>query len=175
MHRTRNGSFSRKGDGWFWLMPASQPGLALTVDGAGTKNGTKIILAKDNKSDAQLWSLTKQDNGSYALEPKHAPGMGLDHLGGRKEIGAKVDLWQHKQGDQHLQWFIKPLAGSGIAEAKQDDAPGYTPPAVKPEDIKPGRIETFTFTQSKIFPGTVREVTVFIPAQYDASKPRAFM
>jgi gluconolactonase len=160
-----------RGDGWFWLMPASQPGLALTMDGAGTKNGTKIILAKDNKSDAQLWSLTKQDNGSYALEPKHAPGMGLDHLGGRKEIGAKVDLWQHKQGDQHLQWFIKPLAGSGIAEAKQDDAPGYTPPAVKPEDIKPGRIETFTFTQSKIFPGTVREVTVFIPAQYDASKP----
>jgi len=39
------------------------------------------------------------------------------------------------------------------------------------EDILSGRIETFQFTQSKIFPGTVREVTVFIPAQYDASKP----
>lgn len=39
------------------------------------------------------------------------------------------------------------------------------------QDIKPGRIETFQFTQSKIFPGTVREITVFIPAQYDASKP----
>jgi hypothetical protein len=42
------------------------------------------------------------------------------------------------------------------------------------QDIKPGRIETFQFTQSKIFPGTVREVTVFIPAQYDASKPACF-
>jgi enterochelin esterase-like enzyme/sugar lactone lactonase YvrE len=39
------------------------------------------------------------------------------------------------------------------------------------QDILPGRVETFPFTQSKIFPGTVREVTVFIPAQYDASKP----
>ncbi len=160
-----------RGDGWSWIMPASQPGLALTVDGAGTKNGTKLLLAKNNQSDAQLWSITKNDNGSYSLEPKHAPGMGLDHFGGKKEPGAKVDLWQHKPGDGHLQWFIRPLAGSGIAEAKKDDAPTYTPPALKPEDIKEGRIETCQFTQSKIFPGTVREVTVFIPAQYDASKP----
>jgi sugar lactone lactonase YvrE/enterochelin esterase-like enzyme len=160
-----------RGDGWNWLMPASQPGLALTVDGASTTNGTKVLLAKDTKSDAQLWSLTKQDNGSYAIEPKHAPGMGLDHLGGKKEVGAKVDLWQHRKGDSHLQWFVRPLAGSGIVEAKKVAVPVYTPPAIKPEAILPGRIETFTFNTSRIFPGTVREVTVFIPAQYDGSKP----
>jgi sugar lactone lactonase YvrE/enterochelin esterase-like enzyme len=160
-----------RGDGWNWLMPASQPGLALTVDGASTTNGTKVLLAKDTKSDAQLWSLTKQDNGSYAIEPKHAPGMGLDHLGGKKEVGAKVDLWQHRKGDSHLQWFVRPLAGSGIVEAKKAAVPIYTPPTIKPEAILPGRIETFTFNTSRIFPGTVREVTVFIPAQYDGSKP----
>jgi sugar lactone lactonase YvrE/enterochelin esterase-like enzyme len=160
-----------RGDGWNWLMPASQPGLALTVDGASTTNGTKVLLAKDTKSDAQLWSLTKQDNGSYAIEPKHAPGMGLDHLGGKKEVGAKVNLWQHRKGDSHLQWFVRPLAGSGIVEAKKVAVPVYTPPAIKPEAILPGRIETFTFNTSRIFPGTVREVTVFIPAQYDGSKP----
>ncbi len=158
------------GGGWNSIMPASQPGLVLTVDGAGTKNGTKLILAKDNKSDAQLWSLARQENGAYALEPKHAPGMGLDHLGGRKEPGAKVDLWQHKPGDGHLQWFIRPLAGSNVVQPSPA-APSYTPPAMDPKDIQQGRIETFQFTQSKIFPGTVREVTVFIPAQYDASKP----
>ena len=160
-----------RGDGFAWLMPASQPGLALTVDGAGTTNGTKVLLAKDNKSDAQLWSLTKQDNGSYAIEPKHTPGMGLDHLGGKKEVGAKVDLWQHKKGDSHLQWFVRPLAGSNVVQPSTAAAPTYTPPAIKPEDIKEGRIETFTFSQGKVFPGTMREVTVFIPAQYDASKP----
>lgn len=159
-----------RGDGFAWIMPSSQPGLALTVESAGTKNGTKIILAKDNKSDAQLWSLTKQDNGSYAIEPKHTTGMGLDHFGGKKEVGAKVDLWQHNKGDSHLQWFVRPLAGSNVVQPSSA-APTYTPPTIKPEDIKEGRIETFTFAQSKVFPGTVREVTVFIPAQYDASKP----
>ena len=159
------------GDGFAWLMPVSQPGLALTVDGAGTKNSTKIVIAKDNKSDAQLWSLTKQDNGSYALEPKHAPGMGLDHFGGKKEVGAKVDLWTHNRGDQHLQWFIRPLAGSGIAEAKKDDAPKYSPPKIDEKDIPRGTTKQFKFEQSTIFPGTTRDVTVFIPAQYDATKP----
>ena len=160
-----------RGDGFSWVMPVSQPGLTLTVDGAGTKSGTKLVLAKDNKSDAQLWAITKNDNGSYSLEPKHAPGMGIDHLGGKKEVGAKVDLWQHKPGDAHLQWFIRPLAGSGIAEARKDDAPKYEPPVIKPEDSRPGTTKQFSFSQSKVFPGTVRDVTVFIPAQYDGSKP----
>ncbi len=163
-----------KGDGFFWLMPSSQPTLTLTVAEAeaGKTNGTKVLLSKDNKSDSQLWSLTKQDNGSYAIEPKHAPGMGLDHFGGKKEVGAKVDLWQHKAGDQHLQWFVRPLAGSSVVQpSSADSAPTYTPLVIKPENIKEGTIKQFSFTQSKVFPGTVRDVTVFIPAQYDASKP----
>ena len=47
----------------------------------------------------------------------------------------------------------------------------YVPPAIKPEDIKPGQIKQFQFNQSKVFPGTVRDVAVFIPAQYDGTKP----
>jgi hypothetical protein len=43
----------------------------------------------------------------------------------------------------------------------------YTPPAIKPEAILSGRIETFTFSQSKVFADTVGQVTVFIPAQDD--------
>ena len=35
----------------------------------------------------------------------------------------------------------------------------------------PGRDQTASFPQSAIFPGTVRDVSVFIPAQYDGSKP----
>lgn len=163
--------FDPKGDGWYWVMPASMPTLTLTVTNDEKKNGAKITIEKENKSDAQLWSITKQENGSYTLVPKHAPGMGLDHFAGKREAGARVDLWQHKAGDQHLQWFIHPLAGNGVVEAKPGDAPKYTPPAIKPEDIKEGTIKQFQFTQSKVFPGTVRDVTVFVPAQYDASKP----
>lgn len=58
-----------------------------------------------------------------------------------------------------------------VAEEKLEDSPKYVPPAIKPEDILPGTTKQFRFTPSKIFPGTVREVTVFIPAQYDGTQP----
>jgi hypothetical protein len=62
-------------------------------------------------------------------------------------------------------------AGRCIAQAPPESGPKYEPPAIKPEEVLPGAIKQFTFAQSAIFPGTVREVTVFIPAQLDAAKP----
>jgi enterochelin esterase-like enzyme/sugar lactone lactonase YvrE len=62
------------------------------------------------------------------------------------------------------------LAGVAMA-AEAAAGPKYEPPAIAPEAVRPGAIKQFTFTQSAVFPGTVREVTVFIPAQYDGSKP----
>ena len=44
-------------------------------------------------------------------------------------------------------------------------------PRSSPEAVPKGEIKDFTFSDSAIFPGTVRQVTVFIPAQYDGSKP----
>src|SRR6266699_3933853 len=38
-----------------------------------------------------------------------------------------------------------------------------------------GRVERFQFTNSTVFPGTVRDGGVYIPAQYDPSKPAALM
>jgi enterochelin esterase-like enzyme/sugar lactone lactonase YvrE len=153
------------------IKPAHDSALALAVAQGAAKQGSAIVLEKDTGKPSQLWSLTKRDNGAYSLTPKHAPGMGLDLLGGKQDPGATVDLWTLNPNDPHLQWFIRPLAGTGAAEANAEDAPKYAPPAIKPEGIKPGTTKQFSFTQSKVFPGTVRDVTVFIPAQYDASKP----
>ena len=44
----------------------------------------------------------------------------------------------------------------------------------KPE-VPHGRVERFQFTNSTVFPGTVRDGGVYIPAQYDPSKPAALM
>jgi gluconolactonase len=42
-------------------------------------------------------------------------------------------------------------------------------------DVPHGRVERFTFTNSTVFPGTVRDGGVYIPAQYDPAKPAALM
>ena len=158
---------------FFTISPLHCPSLVLAVEKAGTTNGTKIVLEADGGLSSQMWQIKKLDNGSYNLVPKHAPQMGIDDLGGKLEPGAKIDLWANNPNDQHLQWFIKPLAGSGVAASTEPEMPGsgYVPPNVKPDDILPGEIKTFKFTASAIFPGTVRDVTVFIPKQYDGSKP----
>ncbi|QNN23713.1 gluconolactonase [Planctomycetales bacterium ZRK34] len=39
------------------------------------------------------------------------------------------------------------------------------------EDAPKGTLTKYTFDQSRIFPGTVRDYWVYIPAQYDGSKP----
>src|SRR5262245_44362659 len=38
-----------------------------------------------------------------------------------------------------------------------------------------GRVERFQITNSTVFPGTVRDAGVYIPAQNDPSKPAALM
>ncbi|SFI15806.1 RICIN domain-containing protein [Planctomicrobium piriforme] len=157
--------------GLFVVQPAHDSSLVLSAAEGGTKNGTAIILEKKVGKPSQFWSLVKHENGTYALLPKHAPQQGLDHFGGNPSPGAKIDLWTYNAGDSHLQWWIRPLAGSGVAKAEAVEPPAYVPPAIDPKAILPGVIHQFTFTQSKIFPGTVREVTVFVPAQYDGSKP----
>ena len=159
-----------KEDGFFAIKPSHDASLALSVAEAGVTRGTRIIVEPDTGKPSQLWALTKQEGGAYTLTPKHAPKMGLDDLGGNIAPGSKIDLWDNRPGDRHLHWLIQPLAGSAVAEVAAESAPTYTPPEIKPEDILPGEIKQFTFTQSKIFPGTVRDVTVFVPAQYDGAK-----
>ena len=42
-------------------------------------------------------------------------------------------------------------------------------------DVPHGRVERFQLTNSTVFPGTVRDGGVYIPAQYDPAKPAALM
>src|SRR6266568_4486118 len=42
-------------------------------------------------------------------------------------------------------------------------------------EVPHGRVERFQFTNFTVFPGTVRDGGVYIPAQYDPSKPAALM
>lgn len=160
-----------KSDGFVSIQPAHQPNLVLAVAQGGGDNGTPVVLEPENAQPWQRWALGRQDNGSYLLTPQHAPGKGLDDFGGQIDTGSKIDLWESIPGDRHLQWFIQPLAGSPLPAATAGPPPAYVAPEIKPEDIRPGEIKETQFKNSMIFPGTIRDVTVFIPAHYDGSKP----
>jgi gluconolactonase len=41
----------------------------------------------------------------------------------------------------------------------------------KPDAVPKGEVSKYTFENSKIFPGTVREYSVYVPKQYDPAKP----
>ncbi len=54
------------------------------------------------------------------------------------------------------------LAALTVAQMCRADAPGAVPK---------GTVTKYTFEGSRIFPGTTREYSVYVPAQYDGSRP----
>lgn len=62
--------------------------------------------------------------------------------------------------------------GPGLLAA-DDYKPG--PDSMPKEGVPEGKVEQFAFNDSKVFPGTARDCWVYIPAQYDESKPAALM
>jgi enterochelin esterase-like enzyme/sugar lactone lactonase YvrE len=149
-----------KGDGFYTLKPSNSPNPILAVSGGKTDNGAVVALAAESDPSWQWWSLKQNDNGSCSLTPKFAPAKGLDDFGGDPSIGARVDLWDFNATDEHLQWILTPMAGAKVPANRKHFA-----------EVPRGVIKNFTFADSAVFPGTRRNGTVFIPAQYDGSKP----
>lgn len=162
---------SQKADGFCNVHPGHESSLVLAVEEGRSKVGARIILEKESGKDSQLWKIIRLENGAYSLTPKHAPSMGLDHFGGKQNPGAQIDLWTHTAGDVHLHWFIRPLAGSPLRDPTPVEGASYVAPSLKAEEILAGEIKSFRFSESKVFPGTERDVTIFVPQQYDGSKP----
>ncbi len=72
-------------------------------------------------------------------------------------------------------WIVQLIAvlsvGIAAGHCRAEDWGAYVPPGIRPEDVLKGAVKHVSFSKSAIFPGTVRDVAVFIPAQYDGSKP----
>lgn len=62
------------------------------------------------------------------------------------------------QRSRSLRPFVVAFCLIGISSLKADEPPK-------------GEVFKYTFDQSKIFPGTTREVSIYVPAQYDPAKP----
>lgn len=61
----------------------------------------------------------------------------------------------------------------GILRAADDYRPG--PEAQRKAGVPEGRVESFELKESKVFPGTERNVWVYIPRQYDGTAALPFM
>lgn len=48
-------------------------------------------------------------------------------------------------------------------------------PDSKVKDVPHGKVTDFDWRESKVFPGTIRHCSIYVPAQYDGSKPAALM
>ncbi len=156
---------TRREQNAYAIRAASSESLVLAVAAGGTDNGTLIVLETDAAKPWQRWTIKANANGSFSLVAMHASGKGLDDFGGGNTPGARQDLWDYNPADEHLQWVLKPLAGATLPA---EFANGRRP---DPLSIPKGTVKDFTFAASAIFAGTRRTGSVFIPAQYEPSKP----
>ena len=62
------------------------------------------------------------------------------------------------------------LFGGAMAQSIKEIYPVDTA-SEEQQGVPKGEILKFTFDNAKIFPGTSREVNIYIPAQYKADKP----
>ena len=75
-----------------------------------------------------------------------------------------------------MRWFIMWLALSFSASLAGADDESYPLGAdsMRHENVPQGKV-TEHIWKSKVFPGTIRRYWVYVPVQYDASKPASVM
>lgn len=74
--------------------------------------------------------------------------------------------------------FFFAFAGTmnSLALAQEGDGPYPVDESqVKKPDVPTGKVTRHTFGESKVFPGTQRNYAIYVPAQYDESKPACLM
>jgi len=82
-----------------------------------------------------------------------------------KDVGNFQDFqYELKAGDQ--------IIGNGAVKIEYYPE---APESQKSADVPEGKLHRHSWTDSKVFPGTRRELEVYIPAQYDGSEPAALM
>src|SRR5687768_9430758 len=63
------------------------------------------------------------------------------------------------------------LFSAGLMAQSNPETYPVDPASEEQAGVPKGEILKFTFADSKIFPGTTREINIYIPAQYKADKP----
>ena len=66
-------------------------------------------------------------------------------------------------------------SNSNAQEPRLELKYAYGPDSFRHEGVPRGKVSTYEWKESKVFPGTVRRFYVYVPAEFDAKKPAALM
>jgi enterochelin esterase family protein len=158
------GSFTNIRGGWAY------PGLVRK-----TKDKPKAIKVylQDGREDLNNlhgnWPLGNQDLAAalqfagYKYKLEMTAGGHSGQFGGELLPDALKWLWDEKAESTHLP----------IVETKPVWEPH--PDAVAKEGVPKGTVEQMPVWESNIFPGTIRDWSIYVPAQYKADQPAALM
>lgn len=67
------------------------------------------------------------------------------------------------------------LFAGGLSQLRAADDYKHGPDSNRQEGVPQGKVTQHRFTSPKVFPGTERDYWIYVPAQYDKSKPAALM
>lgn len=87
----------------------------------------------------------------------------------------KGKLVQHVENFQEISWSIRDVEAKVLEKGKaQIEHYEYTADSLE-QEVPKGKVTKHSWNESKIYPGTEREYLVYVPAQYEATKPAALM
>ena len=109
-------------NGIYEIEPAHAAGKRLHVQGAGTANGTAVVIYDDQNGAYQRWKAISLGSGIYSFQPQNATGSALDVNGGGGANGTLVNIWASNGGaNQQFKLLDK---GSGEYELEPVSSPG---------------------------------------------------
>ncbi len=120
-----------------------------------------------------LWAVESESDVEGAVIVVKSDG---DEIGAMTDLGgglyALAKTFQNGQQFDYELRESKGKIGEGSVKVEYYD---YSPDSLVKEGVPKGKVTTHEWNDSKIYPGTSRELQVYIPAQYDGSKPAALM
>lgn len=104
---TQDWQIIRTEDGCCKIVSASDPTMALTVDGGDAENGRNIYLSAYEASDAQHFILHRTDD-AYYITAKCSGKAALDVYDISYENGANINQWDY-WGGEGQKFYLRPL------------------------------------------------------------------
>lgn len=120
-------------------------------------------------------SWTKGTTVHWVTEDATAVSVFNDRTGERIGDLRKGKLMQEMENFQELSWSIRDGDEKVLEKGKAKiEGYEYSKDSLV-QEVPKGKVTKHEWNESKIYPGTKREYLVYVPAQYDSTKPAALM